>query len=56
MKSRAKFCRTYAAFSSRDTFLDFLSLHGFFQPGALKTKATLDWRMNERLETNVEVR
>ena len=56
IKSRAKFYATYTAFSSRDNFIIFFSLRDFFQPGTFTIKETLEWRMNERLRANVEVR
>ena len=67
IKIRVTFCATYAILSLGDFLFfifarlnvrDFFSLfflRDFFQPGALKTKTTLEWGMNERFETNVEI-
>ena len=68
IKSRAKFCVSYATFSSRDfsffvfarlllcvTFSRIILLHDFFLPEIFKTDGTLAWGMSDKFQTNVEV-
>ena len=67
IKSRAKFCVSYATFSLRDSFFVFaqllmcmtfsriILLYDLFLPEILKTKGTAAWGMHDKFQTNVEV-